>query len=61
MLASSGGHLEGVRLLCKAGPDKEKATADGDTALMFASAAGHLEVVRLLCEPGADKDKATRE
>ena len=57
-LASGGGHLEVVRLLCEAGADKDKANQIGFTALMSASAFGHLEVARLLCEAGADKDKA---
>ena len=52
------GHLEVTQLLCEAGADKDKATKDGDTALILAFRMGHLEVVRLLCEAGADKDKA---
>ena len=58
MLASRRGHLEGVKLLCEAGADKDKADQNGRTALMVASRRGDLEVVQLLCEAGADKDKA---
>ena len=58
ILASRGGHLEVVRLLCEAGADKDKADVDGLTALTSASREGNLEVVQLLCDAGADKDKA---
>ena len=57
ILASRGGHLEVVRLLCEAGADKEDADRIGDTALMVASQEDNLEVAQLLCDAGADKDK----
>ena len=40
---------------------KDKADANGHTALMRASLDGHLEVAQLLCEAGADKDKADQD
>ena len=58
ILASRGGHLEVVRLLCKAGADKDKVDDRGSAALRWASELGHLDVARLLGEAGADKDKA---
>ena len=58
MLASCNGRLEVVQLLSEAGADKDKASQDGLTALMWVSAIGHLEVSRMLCEAVADKDKA---
>ena len=58
MLASAGGHLKVVQLLCEAGADKDIVDLWGDTALLWASRYGHLEVVQLLCEAGADKNKA---
>eukprot|EP00972_Heterocapsa_arctica_P040869 6023397-Heterocapsa_arctica.AAC.1 len=60
-MASFGGHLEVVKLLCNEGADKDKATPDGSTSLWWASFEGHLEVARLLCNKGADKDKAKQD
>ena len=45
MLAAYNGHLEVVRVLLKAGADKNAAKQDGATALMMAARNGHLEVV----------------
>ena len=59
-LASRGGHLEVVRLLCEAGADRDKVNLAGRTALMWASHNGRLEVARMLFEAGADKDKANQ-
>ena len=53
--------LDIARLLCEAGANKDNASDDGTTALMWASPEGHPNVARLLCRTGADKDKANEE
>ncbi len=50
--ASSGGHLEAVRVLLAAGADVD-AVKEGRTALLVAAAGGHVEVLRELLAAGA--------
>ena len=58
MLASPSGYVEVVRLLLKAGCDKDLADSSGNSAL--ASGEGFkVEVVCLLLEAGADNSRST--
>jgi len=52
--ASSGGHVEVVRLLLAAGADVNAAANNGHTSLIAAASHGHEGVVRLLLNAGAD-------
>ena len=54
--AVGNGLAEAVRLLLKAGADKNVTAGDGITALMCACGSGHTEVARLLMEAGAHLD-----
>ena len=51
-IAAQNGHLEVVRLLRKAGAEKDRVNVDGATALVIAAQSGHLELLLF----GADSD-----
>lgn len=53
MLASSGGRLQVVQLLQKAGAQVELDDSSRFTALMHAAYNGHAQVVQLLLESGS--------
>lgn len=54
MWAAGYGQLNSVRLLLKAGADKEYEGPNGESPLHFAAAYGHHDVVKLLLNHGAD-------
>jgi ankyrin repeat protein len=53
MLAAQNGHELCLRVLLEAKADPNKATSDGETALMFAAQNGHELCLRVLLEAGA--------
>lgn len=58
-IASSQGHADVVKLLCKVGANLNKSPASGATAVYMAALNGHTEVVRTLCTAKAVPDTET--
>ena len=54
--ASAKGNVETVRLLLRAGANKDLENREGNTALIYACLRGHMEIVRMLLEAGADTE-----
>ena len=50
-------HEQVVRVLLEKGPNLEKQTTNGSTALILAGQGGHEQVARALIEAGADVNK----
>ncbi|XP_058797872.1 DNA-binding protein RFXANK-like isoform X2 [Phymastichus coffea] len=61
MWAAGYGQLNSVRLLLKAGADKDYRGSDGQSALHFAAAYGHHDVVKMLLNHGADPNASEDE
>ncbi len=53
-IASQDGHINGVKLLIKAGADLNQTRNDGSTSLFMASQNGHAKAVEILVKAGAD-------